>query len=47
MKLVKGLYAALIVGFLIAPLLVVLPLAFTSSAFLTYPIPSWSLRSFS
>ena len=47
MKLVKGLYAALIVGFLIAPLLVVLPLAFTSSAFLTYPIPSWSLRWFS
>lgn len=47
MKLVKGLYAVLIVGFLIAPLLVVLPLAFTSSAFLTYPIPSWSLRWFS
>ncbi|WP_434622474.1 ABC transporter permease [Tabrizicola sp. M-4] len=46
MTLIKAVYAALIVGFLIAPLLVVLPLAFTSSAFLTYPIPSWSLRWF-
>lgn len=46
MKLIKAIYATLIVGFLVAPLLVVLPLAFTSSAFLTYPIPSWSLRWF-
>jgi putative spermidine/putrescine transport system permease protein len=47
MKLFKAAYAALIVGFLVAPLLVVLPLAFTSSAFLTYPIPSYSFRWFS
>jgi putative spermidine/putrescine transport system permease protein len=32
--------------FLIAPLLVILPLAFTSSVFLNYPIPSLSLRWF-
>ncbi len=32
--------------FLIAPLLVILPLAFTSSVFLDYPIPSLSLRWF-
>jgi len=46
MKYVKTLYALLIVFFLVAPLLVVLPLAFTSSAFLTYPIPSFSARWF-
>lgn len=46
MKLIKAVYAALIVGFLVAPLLVVLPLAFTSGAFLSYPIPSYSLRWF-
>lgn len=47
MKLAKTIYAVLIVIFLVAPLLVILPLAFTSSAFLTYPIPAFSLRWFS
>ena len=47
MSLFKSVYATLIVGFLVAPLLVVLPLAFTSGAFLTYPIPSYSFRWFS
>lgn len=32
--------------FLVAPLIAILPLAFTSSAFLNYPIPSVSLRWF-
>jgi len=43
---IKGIYATLAVIFLIAPLLVIMPLAFTSSAFLTYPIPSFSTRWF-
>ena len=46
MKTAKAVYAVLIVFFLVAPLLVILPLAFTSSAFLTYPMPGWSLRWF-
>ena len=46
MKYAKAIYAALVVFFLIAPLLVILPLAFTSSAFLTYPIPEFSTRWF-
>lgn len=43
---IKAIYAVLIMIFLVAPLLVILPLAFTSSAVLTYPIPSFSLRWF-
>ena len=46
MKYAKAIYATLIVIFLVAPLLVILPLAFTSSAFLTYPIPAFSTRWF-
>lgn len=46
MRTAKAVYAALVVFFLIAPLLVILPLAFTSSAFLTYPIPAFSTRWF-
>lgn len=46
MKYAKAIYAALVIFFLVAPLLVILPLAFTSGAFLTYPIPSFSLRWF-
>lgn len=46
MRAVKITYAILAMIFLIAPLLVILPLAFTSSAFLSYPIPSWSMRWF-
>ena len=46
MRYAKAVYATLIVIFLVAPLLVILPLAFTSSAFLTYPIPRFSMRWF-
>ncbi|MFV0475926.1 MAG: ABC transporter permease [Pikeienuella sp.] len=46
MRAIRILYAFLAMIFLIAPLLVILPLAFTSSAFLSYPIPSWSFRWF-
>ena len=41
-----SLYGACMVIFLLAPLFTVLPLAFTSSSFLVYPIPSFSLRWF-
>ncbi|MBS0246456.1 MAG: ABC transporter permease [Proteobacteria bacterium] len=34
----------LVLTYLIAPLLVIVPLSFSSSAFLNYPIPSFSLR---
>ena len=39
-------YGFLVVIGLMAPLLAILPLAFTSSVFLTYPIPHLSLRWF-
>jgi putative spermidine/putrescine transport system permease protein len=42
-KLVFGIVA---VVFLIAPLVAILPLAFTSTIFLTYPIPNYSMRWF-
>ncbi|MGH6761120.1 MAG: ABC transporter permease [Phyllobacterium sp.] len=43
---VKIAFGILVVTFLIAPILAILPLAFTSSVFLTYPIPSFSTRWF-
>lgn len=46
MKPLQAVFSALVVFFLVAPLLVILPLAFTSSAFLTYPIPAFSTRWF-
>lgn len=42
----KLLFGVLAVVFLIAPLIAILPLAFTSSVFLTYPIPDYSMRWF-
>ena len=39
-------FGAAAVIFLIAPLIAILPLAFTSSVFLTYPIPGYSMRWF-
>ncbi len=39
-------FAIAAVTFLLAPLLAILPLAFTSSVFLTYPIPEFSMRWF-
>lgn len=45
-RTVQALFAALMVAFLIIPLIVILPLAFTSSALLVYPVPGWSMRWF-
>jgi putative spermidine/putrescine transport system permease protein len=42
----QALFGILVVGFLLLPIAAILPLAFTSSIFLTYPIPAWSLRWF-
>ena len=30
--------------FLLAPILVIMPLSFSDSSFLVYPIPGWSLK---
>lgn len=46
LRLLKGGFAALVVFFLIAPLIAILPLAFTDSVFLNYPIPHFSFRWF-
>lgn len=35
---------ALVLFFLVAPILVIIPLSFTSSELLVYPVPDWSLR---
>ncbi|MFT0861933.1 ABC transporter permease [Ancylobacter sp. G4_0304] len=45
-KLISSVFGILAVCFLLLPLVVILPLAFTSSLFLIYPIPSFSLRWF-
>ena len=45
-NLVRLVFAIAAVVFLIAPLFAILPLAFTSSVFLTYPIPGYSMRWF-
>ncbi|ANL63906.1 spermidine/putrescine ABC transporter permease protein [Rhizobium phaseoli] len=45
-RLLKFLFGAATVIFLLAPLLAILPIAFTSSSFLAYPIPSLSSRWF-
>jgi putative spermidine/putrescine transport system permease protein len=46
MRIAKLAFASLTILFLVAPLVAILPLAFTSSVILTYPVPSWSLRWF-
>lgn len=33
-----------VLGFLLLPILVIIPLSFSSSSFLSYPIPGWSLQ---
>jgi putative spermidine/putrescine transport system permease protein len=33
-----------VLGYLLAPILAIIPLSFSSSSFLTYPIPGWSLK---
>lgn len=45
-NIVKAGYGALVVILLLMPLLAILPLAFTSSILLAYPIPEFSLRWF-
>ena len=45
-KGVKFIFGIAVVTFLLAPLIAILPLAFTSSVFLTYPIPAYSTRWF-
>lgn len=46
LKFSKLAFAVLAILFLVAPLIAILPLAFTSSVILTYPVPSWSMRWF-
>jgi len=46
LPLAKMLFGCLMVFFLIAPLVAILPLSLTSSIFLEFPIPSFSLRWF-
>jgi putative spermidine/putrescine transport system permease protein len=38
------LFAVLLLVFLLLPILVIVPLSFSSSSFLAYPIPGWSLQ---
>lgn len=45
-RVLKGAFAIVAVAFLVAPLLAILPLAFTSSVFLVYPLPGLSFRWF-
>ncbi|MDW9356874.1 ABC transporter permease subunit [Sinorhizobium meliloti] len=42
----KAIFGSAVVIFLMAPLFAILPLAFTDSVFLNYPIPDFSLRWF-
>jgi putative spermidine/putrescine transport system permease protein len=42
----KFVFASLVVVFLLGPLIAVLPLSFTDSVFLNYPIPGYSTRWF-
>ncbi|MBB1251543.1 ABC transporter permease [Rhizobium sp. G21] len=46
LSLSKAIFAAMVVIFLMAPLFAILPLAFTDSIFLNYPIETYSLRWF-
>jgi putative spermidine/putrescine transport system permease protein len=43
-EVVLWIVAALVLAFLILPLVVIIPLSFTSGAFLTFPLPGLSLR---
>ncbi|MGJ4941610.1 ABC transporter permease [Bradyrhizobium sp. HKCCYLS1011] len=42
----KFIFASLVVVFLLGPLIAILPLSFTDSVFLNYPIPAYSTRWF-
>jgi putative spermidine/putrescine transport system permease protein len=45
-RAVQALFGVAIVAFLLMPIIAILPLAFTSSVFLTYPIEEYSVRWF-
>ncbi|MBN9055905.1 ABC transporter permease (plasmid) [Shinella sp. PSBB067] len=45
-RITRFAFATLAILFLVAPLVAILPLAFTSSVILTYPVPAWSMRWF-
>jgi putative spermidine/putrescine transport system permease protein len=38
------LFAVLLLLFLLLPILVIIPLSFSASSFLAYPMPGWSLQ---
>lgn len=44
LRLVLNVWTALVLAFLMAPLLIVVPLSFSSSPYLRFPPPGWSLR---
>jgi putative spermidine/putrescine transport system permease protein len=46
LRLAQAFFGVLIVTFLLMPIVAILPLAFTSSVFLTYPIEAYSARWF-
>ncbi|HEX2020477.1 MAG TPA: ABC transporter permease [Aurantimonas sp.] len=46
LRVFQAIFATLMMAFLILPIVAILPLAFTSSIFLNYPIESYSLRWF-
>lgn len=46
LPLARLIFGAAVIFFLIAPLIAILPLAFTDSVFLNYPIPAYSTRWF-
>ena len=46
MRILRGAFGAAVVFFLLAPIVAILPLAFTDSVFLAYPIQDYSLRWF-
>jgi putative spermidine/putrescine transport system permease protein len=46
LSIAKLLFGGAVVFFLMAPLVAILPLAFTDSVFLNYPIPGFSMRWF-
>jgi putative spermidine/putrescine transport system permease protein len=45
-RAVQALFGVTVVAFLLMPIVAILPLAFTSSVFLTYPVENYSLRWF-
>ncbi|MFN5684620.1 ABC transporter permease, partial [Bradyrhizobium sp.] len=46
LPILKLVFAALVILFLLGPLIAVLPLSLTDSVFLNYPIPGYSTRWF-